>query len=208
MAGNVEVKFKRGDKVRVVDNSKLTDYQIVRIGRKGTVLKSNTNPFVQFKDGAKEPYNQDKLKLCKPKRIPFDLERALAGDELVTRGGERATKFKLDLSRHKPEPYEYKAIVRGYPVDYTENGRYWRDEQKSEDDLFMKHPAKKPVKFTPEFVDAFNKLKLPLQDCDKLKGAFLDLLEMYAPRYENFGTEAGSQHFHVIKNWKEKAGLL
>lgn len=74
-------------------------------------------------------------------RIPFDLERALAGDALVTRGGLKVTNFRLaDISDTR---YPYKATIHtpGYKPNaewFAEGGRFYADNVgDSPNDLFM-----------------------------------------------------------------------
>ena len=81
-------------------------------------------------------------------RIPFDLERALAGDALVTRGGLKVTNFRLaDISDTR---YPYKATIHtpGYKPNaewFTEGGRFYADNVgDSPNDLFMAENVSKP----------------------------------------------------------------
>lgn len=56
---------------------------------------------------------------------PFDLDKALAGAELVTRDGRPAKQFRR-ITRHTPAgTYSYEALVSGKSLCYTSNGTYW-----------------------------------------------------------------------------------
>jgi len=73
----------------------------------------------------------------------FDLERALRGDELITRGGVRVTGFVsrgYGLNRHYP--------YRAENDIYTNTGSFYGTSKDSKD-LFMKY-EKEPGNFAPQ----------------------------------------------------------
>jgi hypothetical protein len=65
--------------------------------------------------------------------INFDLERALAGDQLITRSGR-------DVKNFKSNSYYWAEIY-----SYTSQGEYWGSYQEDEKDLFMKYEEKKTM---------------------------------------------------------------
>lgn len=84
-------------------------------------------------------------------RIPFDLERALAGHALVTRSGRKVTNFRCgDADDADDVDYPYKAtILTEYdePIDelFTGAGRFYISTyNESPNDLFMAENASKP----------------------------------------------------------------
>ena len=68
-----------------------------------------------------------------PKRVPFDLDRALAGDALVTRNGGDASEFKVNTR----SSYPYSARVHIFEHDFLEDGSFLPSLQHPLD-LFMK----------------------------------------------------------------------
>ena len=158
----METKFKVGDKVRVIDTGDLDSHQIKYIGKKGTITEISSVPYVQFKDN-EDPtaFMRHKLELAKPKpkRIPFDLERALKGDEVVTRDGREVS----NTGTHTHDIYVFVARPDGdIQRSYTKDGRAVIGH-KYEFDLFMKHPAK-----VTETVELGDGSKHEINVCDKL----------------------------------------
>lgn len=82
--------------------------------------------------------------------IKFDLERALAGDELVTREGLEVKDFKL-----RPEqalgiyPYMATLAESGLKFVITEGGKYYATELECKLDLFMKHEKSLRLNIAP-----------------------------------------------------------
>ena len=64
---------------------------------------------------------------------PFDLERALAGDPVVTRWGEEATQFHLFEGAHRP----LACVIGGNVCAYFGNGVDLESGMSSKYDLFM-----------------------------------------------------------------------
>lgn len=74
------------------------------------------------------------------KLLPFDLQRALAGDKVVTRDGREVTQlFMLKLERSN----ELVGVVSGGAFFWSCSGCYWESGRSSDLDLFM---APKTVK--------------------------------------------------------------
>lgn len=81
-------------------------------------------------------------------RIPFDLDRALAGHALVTRSGRKVTNFRCGDADDGYYPYEA-TILAEYdePIDelFTGAGRFYAGtDDESPNDLFMAENASKP----------------------------------------------------------------
>lgn len=81
-------------------------------------------------------------------RIPFDLERALAGHALVTRSGRKVTNFRCGDADDGDYPYKA-TILTEYdePIDelFTGAGRFYVSTyNESPNDLFMAENAPKP----------------------------------------------------------------
>lgn len=76
---------------------------------------------------------------------PFDLERALAGDPVVTRGGKKV--LELHYFKNIKLNYPLVAVVEEQELlmAYTEKGIYvgYKDNIESENDLFMAPKTKK-----------------------------------------------------------------
>ena len=70
---------------------------------------------------------------------PFDLERALAGDKVVTRDGREVTQ----LTKFNSDADCLAAVVDGELITWGEDGLYWVKGRDSGFDLFM---APKTVK--------------------------------------------------------------
>jgi hypothetical protein len=69
---------------------------------------------------------------------PFDLEKALAGEPVVTRSGSEV----LDIAYfpNKEGIYKVCAIIDGDTEWYTTDGNYYQDKTESYSDLFIKEP--------------------------------------------------------------------
>ena len=78
---------------------------------------------------------------------PFDLERALAGDKVVTRDGREVTQ----LTKFNSVGECLAAVVDGELITWGEDGRYWANGKDSGLDLFM---APKTVKRWVNFYPA------------------------------------------------------
>ena len=62
------VKFKIGDRVTVVDNGEIENFQKKYIGTTGVVNEDDVNPYVRMDiDGKTICFDQDKLKLAEPR---------------------------------------------------------------------------------------------------------------------------------------------
>ena len=200
------IKFKVGDKVRVVDNGELDTLQSQLIGKKGTITEMAIVPYVKFKGkDLAISFMPDKLTIAKPKRIPFDLERALKGDEVVTREGRKVTEIRFVNSENYPICAEIDHTVR----HFTNRGRWDDDIKKSDYDLFMKHPAKAKTDtevLTEMFKDATFTVE-PVKDYELLKSRFIELTQ--ALSYEMIGKPGHDSRFRemIVQNWKESAGL-
>lgn len=68
--------------------------------------------------------------------IPFDLEKAIAGEPVVTRDGREVTELHL-FKTSTNDCQKVGALVDGMIVGYTESGNYYRDIEDGRD-LFMK----------------------------------------------------------------------
>lgn len=81
------------------------------------------------------------------KLLPFDLQRALAGDKVVTRDGREVTQlFMLKLERSN----ELVGVVSGGAFFWSCSGCYWESGQPSDLDLFMPpKTVKRWVNFYP-----------------------------------------------------------
>lgn len=94
-------------------------------------------------------------------RYPFDLERALAGEELVTRKGQAVEQFSNNDRANTI--YPFLAVVtgmRGY--SYTGQGHYVDHYTPHDLDLFMKHPPKESEYKPDDFkIDVFPLPKQP-----------------------------------------------
>lgn len=65
---------------------------------------------------------------------PFDLEKALAGEKVVTRDGTEVTQItEFDCK----SPWKVHALVMGNVEVYKEDGSYHEDKEESVNDLFM-----------------------------------------------------------------------
>ena len=84
-------------------------------------------------------------------KYPFDLQRALAGEELVTRDGRKVTKFGERLSPIK-KCYQYKANIEDdlFELYYTIDGYFYENKKPHPTDLFMLHPPKEKEEPKPE----------------------------------------------------------
>ncbi len=83
-----------------------------------------------------------------PVLIPFDLQRALKGDKLITRDGRAATGFKTRRLETSTTDYPYSASVEGddFPRTYTAAGHHDLVEEKGKADLFMAEAADNKLK--------------------------------------------------------------
>jgi hypothetical protein len=81
--------------------------------------------------------------------IKFDLERALAGDQLITRSGRDVKNFKSNSYYwFKSNSYYWAEIYSDTSTEiysYTSQGEYWGGYQEDEKDLFMKYEEKKTM---------------------------------------------------------------
>lgn len=76
----------------------------------------------------------------------FDLQRALAGEPIVTRAGEEMSDFRKREEEFLCVSYPYVADdTMGLGVSYTKRGEHFLDYQSSFD-LFMLYPAKQRSK--------------------------------------------------------------
>jgi len=65
---------------------------------------------------------------------PFDLQRALAGDPVVTRAGS----IVKELHYFETIPYQKLCcVVNGCILTFTDDGHYYRDGKDDDHDLFM-----------------------------------------------------------------------
>jgi len=77
--------------------------------------------------------------------IPFNLERALRGDELITREGKEVTDFIEKL--YHIGAYKYSAVVGDALLTFVHSGVYWSHKDENDRrDLFMKYEDKKTMK--------------------------------------------------------------
>ena len=100
---------------------------------------------------------------CPKGMYPFDPERALAGEDLVTRGGWPAKGFRRLTPSEGEEPYSVYAAWIGTGDDhdhdhdhdhddldwdgestFTSEGKFSFSEDEAERDLFMKRPPSPP----------------------------------------------------------------
>lgn len=72
---------------------------------------------------------------------PFDLEKALAGEPVITRDGKKAT--EVVFLKTADDLYVVIAVVDGKVLSYTKDGKYWASKSADQNDLFM---APKKVK--------------------------------------------------------------
>lgn len=94
---------------------------------------------------------------------PFDLQRALAGEELITRDGKKVHSFGLN---HPDETiYVYEAMIDSaerdgstYAISCTKGGTYWSSGSEHRADLFMKY-EKKQINRIPFDVSKLNNPK-------------------------------------------------
>jgi hypothetical protein len=98
--------------------------------------------------------NECKCKQTEPKkRIPFNLERALAGDPVVIRGGKEVT--ELTLFKGLATNYPLNGVINGALKNWTVEGKWLISEPDHSHDLYMKpRPSKKlwiAVSKTPVF---------------------------------------------------------
>ncbi len=82
-------------------------------------------------------------------KYPFDLKRALRGDELISRDGKPFVNFKKRHDRNKKDVYPYQAELGNYLNNgicyfsiFTKDGRYAMDGA-DDLDLFMRYPELK-----------------------------------------------------------------
>lgn len=73
----------------------------------------------------------------------FDLDRALAGEKLISRSGYEVTNFRENPGRGS---YRYRAEVGVDSCTFTKEGKHWADSKVSQYDLFMAKPVEE-VKF-------------------------------------------------------------
>ena len=66
---------------------------------------------------------------------PFDLERALAGDPVITRNGLPVTQFVLFKDTN--HSYNLHGVLEKCVVSFTENGLFYQGGIHSKNDLFM-----------------------------------------------------------------------
>lgn len=70
----------------------------------------------------------------------FNLERALAGDPVITRGERGATqihKFDVGIDGIDTSKYCVVAVVNGKLLTFNSSGGYYDDGQQDDNDLFM-----------------------------------------------------------------------
>jgi len=76
--------------------------------------------------------------------IKFDLERALRGDELITREGKEVTDFIEKL--YHIGAYKYSAVVGDALLTFVHSGVYWSHKDENDRrDLFMKYEENKTM---------------------------------------------------------------
>jgi hypothetical protein len=71
------------------------------------------------------------------KKLPFDLEKALAGHPLVTRSGEDATEMKRRIGYYT---YTLSALIGGIERFFTDGGRWFSAKEEKALDLFLAVP--------------------------------------------------------------------
>ena len=196
---SMETKFKVGDKVRVVDNGDLDAEQSCYLGKKGVITDDFTEyPTVKFKDKVEIVIYQEKLTLAKPNRHPFDLERALKGEEVVTRKGLPVDDIKV--INNTTWCLEANVGDEGTGI-FTGTGRYDFDGKKDEFDLFMKHPAKAKTD-TEVLTELFKDVTFtvePVKDYEKLRETFEGLLACYIGHLD--------KGKGIVNSWRAQAGL-
>lgn len=143
-------KLKVGDEVIAVDQSH--EWGSVKAGDEGVIIED-------LRDGtyrAKFPSHQSwrgKARCFKLKetattvsegRYPFDLERALAGEKVVTRDGKRNI---VSIAKQRGKEYTVRAeTLSGMGFEVTTEGKYFTGGTDHNCDLFMAFPS--PVKET------------------------------------------------------------
>ena len=81
-----------------------------------------------------EEFNNYKGDAVKDKMIKFDLEKALAGEKVVTRDGREVTQIhKFDISDDNP----IFGVISDKVFSYVDTGEYHHDKRESAHDLFM-----------------------------------------------------------------------
>lgn len=97
---------------------------------------------------------------------PFNLEKALAGETVVTRGGEKVTQLHL-FDCPKIFSVLYGVVAESDIFSYSPNGKYYEEEENEEYieesvfDLFMANPKKTVYRNTFKFVCGdYDKLKI------------------------------------------------
>jgi len=69
---------------------------------------------------------------------PFDLQKALAGEPVVTRGGDKVTEIHNFSTRHGEMTVF--AIIEGGFLTFNKNGKHYSGISDSDFDLFMAEP--------------------------------------------------------------------
>jgi hypothetical protein len=69
---------------------------------------------------------------------PFNLEKALAGEPVVTRGGDKVTEIHNFSTRHGEMTVF--AIIEGGFLTFNKNGEHYSEFVSSDFDLFMAEP--------------------------------------------------------------------
>ena len=68
---------------------------------------------------------------------PFNLQKALDGERVVTRGGVRISELYYCKTASPEDEYPVIAVVDGHVKNFNVNGDYLSDEEGDEHDLFM-----------------------------------------------------------------------
>ena len=100
--------------------------------------------------------------------IEFNLERALAGDPVVTRDGRKVTQLVKFVASQGDELW---GVIGGQVESWRDNGHYHNQEIKTRTDLFM--AQKKPIGFVNVYLDGEVSLHTTRQDADSANNVTL-----------------------------------
>ena len=117
--------------------------------------------------------------------------------------GDKVRVVNRGLNENQIKYIGKKGIVEQIHDDDNDHDRSLSVRFKNGSDIIMyayKFKHCKPKK------EKIQELK-PLDNYEKLHQAFFELLYTHACQYEINGIEEGSQYYHVINNWKTKAGV-
>jgi hypothetical protein len=124
-------------------------------------------------------------RVSKATQYPFDLDRALAGEKLVTRDGRSVTSFRVKPTKSKslsPYSFTYVATVInnanfGETKTFSSRGRYLDSDNPL--DLFMAEPARYPFDLSA----ALSGAKLITRNGESVKGFAVSDLRGFSKDY-------------------------